>query len=636
MCGLAGFFSPNGFNVGDATSIALRMRDKLIHRGPDDAGIWLDEDAGIVLTHRRLSILDLSPAGSQPMQSGSGRYVIAFNGEIYNHLEIRGKLQDEDYRTWRGQSDTETLLAAVENWGIENALRSSTGMFALAIWDRSLRKLYLARDRVGEKPLYYGWQGSTFIFGSELKALRAHPSFKGELFEEVLPQYLRLGYIPSPWSIWKNIFKVIPGTILEIDVPSIGKKPHLTKFWSLKETVESALANPFSGTETDAIDELDTRLKEVVSRQMVSDVPLGAFLSGGIDSTTIAAIMQSQSSLPVNTFTIGFEELEFNEAVHAKEVANCLGTKHTEYYVSTSDAMNLIPELGVIYDEPFADSSQIPTYILSKLTRKHVTVALSGDGGDEVFGGYLRYLHIQRHYSMIKKTPSFVRKALQIFGGNLSHNFPMYSRFKKILNVFGANPVESLYQHYQSQSTLRLSKISTECSSYFANPEDWPCTDSYVAWMMFADTMTYLPNDILVKVDRASMAASLETRIPFLDHSLIEFAWRLPMDLKIRNGNAKWILKRLLNRYVPSQILDRPKMGFAIPIARWLRSNLREWGEALLNDSSSDTREYLYEFEIKRLWKEHQSGVCDHSSQLWYILQFKSWLGLNKTSQGTI
>ena len=579
MCGLTGFFQYVGFHADIARASAIRMADAIAHRGPDDWGVWLDERAGIALAHQRLSILDLSPAGHQPMVSACGRYVIVFNGEIYNHRYLKSRLAAGRSQplVCKGHSDTETLLACIEEWGLEAVLKKAVGMFAIALWDREERALFLARDRMGEKPLYYGWQKNVFLFGSELKALKAHPEFAAEIDRNALALQLRHNYIPAPYSIYKGIRKLLPGTFLKLMTGrgrlQVGVLPEPGPYWSLKEAASSGQKAPFDWGDGEAVNALEKLLRNSVRQQMVADVPLGAFLSGGVDSSTIVALMQAQSDKPVRTFTIGFNEEGYNEAIYAQAVARHLGTDHTELYVSPQHAQEVIPRLPMLYDEPFSDSSQIPTFLVSQLTRRNVTVSLSGDAGDELFGGYNRYFVMMNLLRKLKHLPLYARRRL---AWSIDVIHPSFwdvlmrmarvrrgtSRIWKGVEILGAPNPESAYRwlvsHCRHPSDLVIG--ATEPPTVLTDCTVWPDLSDFEHRMMYLDTMSYLPDDILVKVDRAAMSVSLETRMPFLDHRVVEFAWRLPLPMKIRNGRGKWILRELLYKYVPEKLIERPKM----------------------------------------------------------------------------
>lgn len=641
MCGLTGCWNANGCCNGDET--VRKMASCILHRGPDDSGIWLDEEVGIALAHRRLSIVDLSAAGHQPMHSVKGRYVLAYNGEIYNHLELRHDLEAAGAAPdWRGKSDTETLLACIEAWGIEATLKRSIGMFAFALWDRQRCQLTLARDRAGEKPLYYGWQGDVFLFGSELKALRAHPAFNASIDRGALALLLRHNYIPAPYSIHQGIFKLLPGMWLQLRSGQRELAPK--RYWSLSDVAEQGMADPFQGSDLEAVDELARVLGKAVAGQKVADVPLGALLSGGIDSSLITALMQAQNTRPVRTFTIGFEEEAFDEAIHARAVASHLGTQHTELRLSANDALGLIPQLPIMYDEPFADSSQLPTHLVMKLARQHVTVALSGDGGDELFGGYNRYFIGPRTWEQIGWVPTPLRR----LAGNVLMTIPVQGfnfLAAPITRSWGitqpgdrAHKLGRRLRQVRSVDDLYVSLVTEWPDAgrvvvdghippnLLDNRDRWPKLQAPVARMMALDSMTYLPDDIMTKVDRASMAVSLETRAPFLDRDVMGFAWRLPMHMKLRDGKGKWILRQLLDRHVPASLIERPKMGFGIPLDKWLRGPLKDWGGDLLDESRLQREGYLRPEAITRAWRAHQRCEGNFGYRLWSVLMFQAWL----------
>ena len=640
MCGITGFLNDRPLGERDRELVST-MAARLQHRGPDAQGIWLDESAGVAFGHRRLSIIDLSAAGAQPMQSASGRYVICYNGELYNHRQLREELAGVGAApAWRGHSDTEVLLAAIEHWGIRGALAKANAMFAMAIWDRSDRTLYLARDRLGEKPLYYGVSRGIFLFGSELKAITAHPSFEGRIDRDAVTLFLRHGYIPAPFSIWEGISKLPPAHLLV--VRDGGRCVESAEcYWDLQALAERSAADPRRDT-PGLVDELETLLTDAIGLRMEADVPLGAFLSGGIDSSVVVALMQKQARRPVRTFTIGFDQANFNEAEHAKAVANHLGTDHTELYVSSEAARDLIPALPAIWDEPFADSSQIPTYLVSKMTREHVTVALSGDGGDELFGGYNRYFLATSLWKARNALPNFLRpmaiaalesprvgRAADMISGLLPRRLRMQAlgdRLPKVAEVLREPSLENLY--------LKL-------VSHWKQPADMvpggsePITDltgrrpdfaDFRQKMMLLDTLTYLPDDILTKVDRASMAVSLEARVPLLDPRVVEFAWSLPMSAKIRGQRGKHLLREVLYRHVPPSLIDRPKMGFGLPIDEWLRGPLREWADDLLAPSRLRESGLLDPKLVTGAWQEHRSGTRRRHYLIWDILMLESWL----------
>ncbi|CAN5787561.1 asparagine synthase (glutamine-hydrolyzing) [soil metagenome] len=640
MCGIAGCLS--GSTVTD--EVLHRLIDAIRHRGPDDVGTWAD--GGVGLAHARLSIIDLSPTGHQPMNSPTGRFAIAFNGEIYNYTELRAELmRRSDARKWRGHSDTEILLAAFEDFGIEAALKKAVGMFALAVWDRQERTLTIARDRLGEKPLHYGWQGGTFVFGSEMKALRSHPDFRARIDRRALGSYMRHSYVPAPYTIYEGISKLMPGTCLTVSLADRNAAPRA--YWDLQTAVSAGLANPFAGSANDAVNELETLLSVAVKGQMAADVPLGAFLSGGIDSSLIVALMQAQSSRPIRTFTIGFDESAYNEAVHAKAIAQHLGTDHTELYVQPQQALDVIPRLPTLYSEPFADSSQIPTFLVSQLARQHVTVSLSGDAGDELFAGYNRYVLGKSIWGRVSPVPASFRAA----AARLVSRVPA-SRWNSMLapiqgmlpavmaqanigdkmikaaGVVGARTQDELYRLLVSQwaNVGELVVGGEEHTTLLDRPHDQPRTDGFVHRMMALDLLTYLPDDILVKVDRAAMGVSLETRVPFLDHRVVEFAWRLPVDYKLRGGVSKWPLRQILYKHVPRALIERPKMGFGVPIDSWLRGPLRDWAEDLLNERRLQQEGYLTPKLVRRKWEEHLSGARNWQHQIWNVLMWQAWL----------
>ena len=637
MCGISGFLQ-NSINERDIFSL-LSMSSQLSHRGGDQEGIWNSNN--IALAHQRLSIVDLSNNGKQPMLSFSSRYVITFNGEIYNHIYLRSKI--EKYYSdidWKGSSDTETLLACIETWGLKKALSQMTGMFAFALWDRKEHQLYLARDRIGEKPLYYGWQGeggmSSFLFGSELKALRVHPLFNSDINRDAINLFLRHSCIPAPHTIYRGIYKLMPGTILSVSLTD--REPKIYSYWSADEIAKNGIESIYSDSDSDLLDELEALLQQSVKQQMVSDVPLGAFLSGGVDSSLIVALMQQHSSYPVNTFTIGFSESRYNEAEYAKAIANYLKTEHTELYVSSKEAMDVIPQLSRLYDEPFSDPSQIPTFLVSKLARGSVTVSLSGDAGDELFCGYNRYLLTDRLWNMLALFPVSLRRVLanvvirispeiwsKLFGflphGNIG------DKIHKAAGVLDSSSVDELYlglvSHWQRPESIVLN--SNEPYSLLREMLNISNLTE-VQKMMLLDLLTYLPDDILTKVDRAAMGVSLETRVPFLDHNVVEFAWRMPMNVKVRNGESKWAIRQILYKYVPKELIERPKMGFGVPIDSWLRGPLREWAENLLDENRLKQEGFFNPIPIRQKWEEHLSGQRNWQYQLWDVLMFQSWL----------
>ncbi|HEX7754825.1 MAG TPA: asparagine synthase (glutamine-hydrolyzing) [Niabella sp.] len=613
MCGITGFINKKSFDSVASQEVIMAMANKIAHRGPDDAGYWLNEEDGLAFGHRRLSIIDLSQAGHQPMMSESGNYVIIFNGEIYNHLEIRDEIAKAH---WRGTSDTETLLAGIELWGLKKVLEKATGMFAIALWDKKNKTLSLARDRIGEKPLYYGWNNGIFFFGSELKSFTSHPSFAASVNIESLAYYAQHGFVSGVESIYDGIKRVVPGSIVVINANTeiVSNEP----YWSLDNVVSDSVNTRFKGTAQEAIEELESLIIKSVSQQMLSDVSLGAFLSGGIDSSVVVSVMQSLSPTPVKTFTIGFGEQKYNEAPHAKAVADHLKTMHTELYINPENAMSVIPDLSDIYDEPFADASQIPTVLVSKLARQHVTVALSGDAGDELFCGYDRYSNVKQSWNKLSSVPfplrrlaKFILPANRITNGLACANIEEFGEFintqwkgdPRLVKNAVAKPV---YEPFKSASL---------------EPEER---------LMYQDTGNYLPDDLLVKVDRAAMFSSLETRVPFLDHKIVEFAWRLPLSIKRKGEINKWPLKTILYKHVPQSIINRPKMGFGVPLEHWLRGDLRPWAEDLLTEQNLKSVGFFDHKAIRKAWMEHTSGKYDRHYALWTILMFLSWFQKNK------
>lgn len=642
MCGLTGFWQSNGA-AEQLVSRAHAMAERIHHRGPDGAGVWTDAMTGIALAHRRLAIVDLSAAGHQPMPSASGRFVLTYNGEVYNHLDLRRQLEATDAApAWRGHSDTETLLACIEAWGVDETLKRSVGMFAFALWDRECGELWLARDRLGEKPLYYGWQGDVFLFGSELKALRAHPGFRAAVDRDAIALLLRHNYVPDPYSIHVGIYKLSPGTWLKLRQGDRSAKP--VTYWSLADVAEQGTATPFLGSADEAVDSLGQLLGASVRGQMVADVPLGALLSGGIDSSLIASLMQANSSRPVRTFTIGFEEKAYDEALHARAVAAHLGAEHTELRLSASDALELIPQMPMMYDEPFADSSQLPTHLVMKLARQHVAVALSGDAGDELFGGYNRYFLGPKAWKTMGWMPSSFRRAFgAVFTAlparMLNRGLAVPGRIAGValpgdkLHKLGHrlrdwHSIDDLYVSLVSEwsDVSRMLMQTTAPQSLFDARDQWPKLFDPVARMMAMDALTYLPGDILTKVDRAAMAVSLETRAPFLDKNVVEFAWCLPMRMKLRDGKGKWILRQLLDRYLPRALTERPKQGFGIPLDAWLRGPLRDWAESLLSEDRLKRDGYLQPDPIRRTWRRHVRGEASYGYRLWSVLMFQAWL----------
>lgn len=636
MCGIVGIISLKEF---EDPKVLGRMSERLTHRGPDDSGIWIHKSGCIGLAHQRLSVVDLTSSGHQPMLSSNGRFSLVFNGEIYNHKNLREELRLSD---WRGTSDTETLLRCVEIWGIDKTLEKVDGMYAFALWDEQNEVIYLVRDRMGEKPLYFGWQGGDFLFGSELKAFKEHPKFKGELDRASLELYFQYNYIPSPYSIYKGISKLEPGSILTL---RRGEREYsIRKYWSIcskAQKDDDSLAN-----EADLISELDELITESVRQRMESDVPLGVFLSSGVDSSTIASIMQSLANKPIQTFTIGFEDDMFDEAKSAKLISDHLKTIHNELYVAPEDLLDVISMLPVLYDEPFADASQIPTYLVSKMTREKVVVVLSGDGGDELFCGYNRHHFVARYWKRISRCPLYVRKLMSALlllipvnvwnkvGGFLASHKGRGSfglKVQKTAVAIRSNNIFELYSNllsnWRNSDNLVLG-VDRSGDQKFSNLEKVDGV-SDVEQMMLWDMQSYLPDDILVKLDRASMGVSLEGRAPFLSKDLVDFACRLPIKYKYKNGKGKWLLRQVLNRYLPKELVDRPKSGFTLPISDWLRGPLKSWAEVLIDKERLDNEGFLNSELIDKKWKEHQSGYRDWSSQLWSVLVFQLWLEEN-------
>ena len=638
MCGIAGYIG----EIKNPSDCLTKMAQAINHRGPDSNGLWIGQE-GIGLAHTRLSILDLSTAGHQPMHSVSGNYVLIFNGEIYNHEYLRSELESISNRNWLGHSDTETLLASIEEWGIEDTLAKVKGMFAIALWDKKSKNLYLSCDRIGEKPLYYGWVNQQFVFASELKSIKQFPAFKNKIDRNSLAMFLRFNSIPAPYSIYENIYKLEPGQIIKIH--SKSKRVQKNSFWSIEEVYKNGNMNKFTGTSKEAVDKLEHLLSSAVSSQMQSDVPLGAFLSGGIDSSTIVSLMQSFSNSKVNTFTIGFNSKDYDEAKHAAKVAKYLGTDHYDKYVTDSDALNVIPNLPNIYDEPFADSSQIPTFLVSEFAKQKVTVALSGDAGDELFGGYNRYIFSEKTLNTIFKAPSIIKQLISKSIFSISEE-KWSSLLSSHLNNRFANIGNKIYKTADILSSKNIRDLHLKLVSQIYNPTEWlknaneyksKLNDDIVRFeelnsiesMMAYDLISYLPTDILTKVDRAAMSVSLETRIPFLDLDVIEFSASLPIEFKIRNGVSKWALREVLYRHVPKELIERPKMGFGVPLAEWLRGPLKDWAESLLDEKRLHQEGFFNVEFVRDKWLEHLNGNRNWSFQLWNVLIFQAWLENN-------
>lgn len=642
MCGFVGFLGRSSFvQVEDVHCVLTNMAQAIESRGPDAFGAWADPEAGIALAHRRLAIVDLSLAGAQPMVGAGGRYVLAFNGEIYNHSKLRDELHGV---IWRGHSDTETLLAGFNAWGVEATLQRSIGMFAFALWDRQQRVLTLGRDRLGEKPLYYGWQGqgphSVFLFGSEVSAFRRHPAFAGTINRDALALYMRHNCIGGEHSIYQGIHKLLPGHLLTLAAQQA--QPRVWAWWSVAEVAQRGMTQPFAGSPEQAVDALEALLSNAVGQQIVADVPLGAFLSGGVDSSTVVALMQAQSSRPVKTFSIGFHEAGYNEAEHAKAVAQHLGTEHTELYVSAQQALDVIPKLPKLYAEPFADSSQIPTYLVSQLARQHVTVSLSGDAGDELFCGYNRYQMTAQLWGKLQRVPKPLRRAAAAAitavpparWDSLGRFLPVArlgDKLHKGAALLGHTTVAELYRgmvsHWPEPDTLVLGAHEPALLLRGTQLELQGLNE--VERMMALDMLSYLPDDILTKVDRAAMGVNLETRVPMLDHRVVEFAWSLPLDYKLRGGVTKWPLREVLYRHVPRSLIERPKMGFGVPIDHWLRGPLRDWAENLISESRLRQEGFFNHEPIRKKWAEHLSGQRNWQYHLWSVLMFQAWLEAN-------
>jgi len=650
MCGIAGQIVKNyrssDFNLISSTT---DMINKLNHRGPDDMNVWQDESLGICFGHKRLSIIDLSSKGRQPMCSADGRYVITFNGEIYNYLELKRELENSNQNIlskpiqWKGYSDTEVMLEAISRWGVYGATKRFTGMFSFALWDRSEKRLYLVRDRIGEKPLYYGWVDGVLLFGSELKALCAHPKWKGEIDRDSLALFMKFNYIPAPYTIYKQIRKLEPGCITHVSLMDKHEEFNCKRYWSIDNTVNQSRLNI---DEVTAVNKIESALSKSIERQMIADVPLGAFLSGGIDSSLIVALMQNLSTKPIQTFTVGFHDDSYNEANYAANVARHLGTEHKEFYVTAQDAIDVIPMLPNMYDEPFADSSQIPTYLISKLTRDHVTVSLSGDGADEFFGGYNRYLWGKNIWDRIKIFPLPLRKLIadlikspspqtwdnlfSVLGRFLPNKYlhqSMGNKLHKLSKIVGATSANNVFFELISLwcnddfviGSKRISSKETDLLKKYNNLD-------FTEFMMCVDMQSYLPDDILTKVDRATMSVGLESRAPYLDHELIELAWSLPLDMKIKNGKSKWLLRKILHKYIPKEMIERPKMGFGVPMDSWLRGPLRDWAEDLLSESKLKSDGYLKTSLVREKWDDHISGKRNWQYHLWGVLMFQAWL----------
>lgn len=641
MCGIAGILGGAG-SRDERTEGARRMGGAIAHRGPDDHGVWHDDTSPVALAHQRLSIIDLSPAGHQPMSSRSGRLVVAYNGEIYNFAELRAALDAEGARSWRGGSDTEVLIEAIERWGLDEALHRCVGMFAVAVWDRETRRLSLARDRLGIKPLYWGVAAGAFVFGSEPAAVAAAPGFDAAVDRNAVALLLRYNAIPAPHSIYRDAHKLPPGCAAEISLDA-PHRPTVRTWWDAAAFVSAAAADPFAGSPSEAVDALDDVLGRAVRDRMVADVPIGAFLSGGIDSSTVTALMQRASGRPIRTFSIGFEDAGYDEGDDAARVAAHLGTDHTALVVTPAEVRDVIPRLPTMFSEPFSDSSQMPTFLVSQLARRDVTVALSGDGGDELFAGYNRHVWGPKVWRSLRRVPTVVRRPAAGALGRVSTaqwqrlvdisgavvpwdrwvRVPV-QRIEKLVSVLGAESPQALYRTLVSHWSDPAAVVIGATEPHLERPG--PAPAGFAEAMMFGDLVTYLPDDILTKVDRASMAVGLEARVPILDHRVLELAWRMPLSLKLRDGVGKWVLRELLSRHVPRALFERPKMGFGIPVGGWLTGPLRPWAESLLDERALRDRGLLDPAPIRARWQEHVCGVRDHQYALWDVLMLLAWL----------
>ena len=646
MCGIAGILDPTASTSADRLgALASTMASSVQHRGPDDSGLWVDADAGVAFGHRRLAVIDLGEGGAQPMVSSGGGWVMAYNGEIYNYAEVRHRLERGGMQ-FRSDSDTEVLVAAVEEWGIDRALDACEGMFAAALWDKRDRALHLLRDRFGEKPLYYGWAGGVFAFGSELKALCTLPGFVAELNRRAVRMFLRHNCVPAPDTIWRGVHKLMPGHMVTVKTPVQGALPPQRCYWSAADAVAGARQHQLTGSDSEMTDQLEEALSDAVAARMVADVPVGAFLSGGIDSSTIVALMQRHASAPVRTFTVGFADRSFDESSEAAAVAAHLGTDHTAVHVGDAEAIEVIPRLADIWDEPFADVSQIPTYLVSRVARQDVTVSLSGDGGDELFAGYNRHAWLGRVWGMAAGVPPGARRTA---GSALSRIPPAFvegaaqatrilpagwqvrnpsTKVAKLARVLSASDPEDAYRalttHWEDASSLVLGHDSGDPADEGTRR---PLPGGGITeQMLWADLVGYLPDDVLTKLDRAAMAVSLETRVPFLDRGILDLAWRLPLDAKLRGGQTKWVLRQVLERYVPTGLVERPKMGFGLPIGSWLRGVLAPWAEHLLEERRLRGQGLLDPVPIRRAWDLHLSGRRDLGYELWDVLVLQSWM----------
>jgi len=646
MCGIAGLLDPDASTSADRLgALASTMASSLEHRGPDAGDVWVDANAGVAFGHRRLAVIDLGPAGAQPMVSAGGRWVIAYNGEVYNHGDLRRRLELAGTR-FRGSSDTEVLLAAIELWGIDRALDACEGMFAAALWDRNEHELHLLRDRFGEKPLYFGWVGTAFAFGSELKALSTLPGFVAELDRGAVASYLRFNCIPAPDTIWRGVRKLLPGHLVTLpESPPPGVLPAQRCYWSAADAVARARQHPLTASVKEMTDQLEDALSEAVATRMVADVPVGAFLSGGIDSSTIVALMQQRATGSVRTFTVGFADRSFDESAEAAAVAAYLGTDHTAVNVGDAEAVEVITRLPEIWDEPFSDVSQIPTYLVSQVARQQVTVSLSGDGGDELFAGYNRHAWLDRVWRGAAAVPAGARLSLGSAlerippslvegAGRATSVLPARWRVRnpsnkmvKLARVLTASDPEDAYRalttHWTDASSMVLGVEVNGSDDSIGSPVAGGGITEQMLWF---DLVRYLPDDILVKLDRAAMAVSLETRVPFLDRRVLDLAWSLPLDVKLRGGQTKWLLRQVLGRHVPAVLVERPKMGFGLPIGSWLRGGLSPWAEHLLDERRLQAQGLLDPTPIRRAWELHRSGRRDLGYELWDVLVLQSWI----------
>lgn len=645
MCGIAGFIQPADLAKGILSERCTQMTATLLHRGPDAGGVWVDESCGVALGHRRLSIIDLSDAGTQPMCSENGRYVISFNGEIYNFQRLRKGLEASRY-PFRGHSDTEVILAAVEHYGAEKAIRELDGMFSIALWDRQSRDLLLARDRAGKKPLYYGWSGSTFMFASELKALRVHPAFNRDIDHDALGQYVQYGWLSQPNSIYRHIKKLPPGTLLKVEAGSVPWSASPLEFWSARQVMEEGRANRFTGSYTQAVDELERFVRDAVEDRMVADVDVGALLSGGIDSSLVVALMQQCADRPVKTFSIGFREEKYNEAQYAAAVARQLGTEHHELYVTPEQALDVVDLLPTIYDEPLADASEIPTYLVCKLAHEQVKVVLTGDGGDEQFAGYRRYKNCLQHWRAVNRVPNlfgsmFAGMTRQLgeqgwlVAGRLQPDAEKkVPNWLRKLGKYGQRSCNWQADYPQNVLANKFNKClkandfvkgASSPGTPLADPAYWAHVEDPLFAMLHYDYIGYLADDILVKVDRASMAVSLESRSPLLDQRVLEFAWTLPREFLFDGRNGKLVLRDLLIRHVPRGLIDRPKRGFSVPVKEWIIGELREWVEDLVSARTLDDQGIFDTKAVRAVWSQHLRGWANHSELMWSILMFQTW-----------